>query len=242
MRALLIAFASLFLLPMAVAAGFLDRDGAPWHAARRDASGQAPDPAATQDAVVQAYAARTIGWRGAVAVHSWIAVKPAGASRYIRYEVIGWGVDRGADAIRIDRMGPDNYWFGAKPELLLDLRGPEIQPLVEKVQRAVQTYPYPKSYTTWPGPNSNTFVAHVAREVPELGLSLPPTAIGKDFLPGGALVAAAPSGTGIQFSLFGLAGVTLAKTEGIEINFLGLTLGLSVFPPSIKLPGIGTLG
>ncbi|NDA85703.1 MAG: DUF3750 domain-containing protein, partial [Burkholderiaceae bacterium] len=33
---------------------------------------------------------------------------------------------------------------------------------------AVQSYPYADSYTMWPGPNSNTFTAHVGREVPEL--------------------------------------------------------------------------
>jgi len=25
--------------------------------------------------------------------------------------------------VRIDRMGPDNYWFGARPQILLDRRG-----------------------------------------------------------------------------------------------------------------------
>jgi hypothetical protein len=34
--------------------------------------------------------------------------------------------------------------------------------------------------------------------VPELRLDLPPTAIGKDFLPNGEVVARAPSGTGFQ--------------------------------------------
>jgi hypothetical protein len=37
--------------------------------------------------------------------------------RYTRYEVVGFGVANGAPAVRIDRMGPDNYWFGARPQL-----------------------------------------------------------------------------------------------------------------------------
>jgi hypothetical protein len=48
-------------------------------------------------------------------LHTWIAVKPTGAPRYTRYEVLGFGVTNGAAAVRIDRMGPDNYWFGARP-------------------------------------------------------------------------------------------------------------------------------
>ena len=42
------------------------------------------------EAIVQVYASRTFGWRGAFAVHTWVAAKPAGADRYTRYEVIGW--------------------------------------------------------------------------------------------------------------------------------------------------------
>ncbi len=243
MKVFLVALASVFLLPIAFAAGQQDRpEGVPWYAARRDASGLAPDPKATQEAVIQAYAARAVGWRRAVAVHTWIVVKPAGADRYTRYEVMGWGVGQGAPSVRVDRTGPDNYWFGAEPELLLDRRGPGVDALIEKVKAAVDAYPYPQSYVTWPGPNSNTVTAFVAREVPELELSLPPSAIGKDYLAGGALLGKAPSGTGLQLSLLGVAGVTLAKNEGIEINFLGLTIGISAFPFALKLPGIGSLG
>jgi hypothetical protein len=93
----------------------------------------------------------------------------------------------------------------------------------------------------WPGPNSNTFVAFVARQVPELALDLPPTAIGKDYL-GPSLVARAASGTGYQFSLFGLLGLTLAKEEGLEFNLLGLTFGIDAAEPALKLPMIGRLG
>ena len=243
MKVLLVAVASVFLLPIAFAAGQQDRpEGVPWYAARRDASGLAPDPKTTQEAVIQAYAARAVGWRRAVAVHTWIVVKPSGADRYSRYEVMGWGVGQGAPAVRVDRTGPDNYWFGAEPELLLDRRGPGVDALIEQVKAAVAVYPYPQSYVTWPGPNSNTFTAFVAREVPELELSLPPTAIGKDYLAGGALLGKAPSGTGLQVSLLGVAGVTLAKNEGIEINVLGFTFGISAFPFALKLPGIGSLG
>src|SRR5215470_10058429 len=215
--------------------------GGGWREARRDSSAQAPDPATTPEPVVQVYAARAVSWRGVFAVHTWIALKPRAAASYTRYEVIGWGVDGGAPAIRVNRMGPDNYWFGARPECLVDRRGDGVDVLIEKIEAAVRTYPYRASYRTWPGPNSNTFTAYVARAVPELGLELPSTAIGKDYLANGALAARSPSGSGVQVSLLGVAGVLAAVDEGIEVNLLGLTFGLTVKRPGLKLPIVGRL-
>ena len=113
--------------------------------------------------------------------------------------------------------------------------------LIERIDRAVRDYPYAAEYTMWPGPNSNTFTAWVARAVPELEVDLPPTAIGKDFL-GDRIIATAPSGSGLQLSLFGLLGLTASGVEGVEINILGLSFGLDPFAPAIKLPLLGRLG
>jgi Protein of unknown function (DUF3750) len=214
----------------------------PWYLARRDPTGLAPDPATTPEAVIQVYAARAVSWRGVLSVHTWITVKPAEASRYSRYEVLGFGVANGAPAVRVDRMGPDNYWFGARPALVLDRRGVEFDPVIDKIREAVASYPYPSRYRAWPGPNSNTFTAYIGRRVPELGLALPADAVGKDFLPRGAVFGAAPSGTGVQVSLFGLAGLLIALKEGIELNLLGLNIGIDFLAPGLKLPAVGRLG
>jgi hypothetical protein len=213
-----------------------------WRDARRDSSAQAPDPTANPEAVIQIYAARTVGVKGVLGVHSWIALKRSGAARFTRYEVIGWGVDRGVPAVRVDRTGPDNYWFGSRPALLVDVRGDGVDALIDRVEAAVRDYPYPSTYRTWPGPNSNTFTAFVGRAVPELRLDLPPTAVGKDFLPGGAPVGVTPSGTGVQLSLLGLAGILVGWEEGIELNLLGLTFGVDLNRPALKLPGVGRVG
>jgi hypothetical protein len=213
-----------------------------WWELRRDSSGQAPDPATTREAVIQIYAARTVGWRGLLAVHTWIALKPTDAAAYTRYEVIGWGVSSGSPAVRVNRAGPDNYWFGARPQLLVDRRGAGVDALIARVEDAIRAYPYPSAYRTWPGPNSNTFTAAIGRAVPELRLELPPTAIGKDFLPNWSVAALTPSGAGVQVSFFGLAGILAGWEEGFELNLLGLTFGLDVKEPAIKLPAIGRLG
>jgi hypothetical protein len=220
----------------------LERANERWWEARRDSSAQAPDPALTLEPVIQVYAARTVGWRGVFGVHTWIAVKPVGAPAYRRYEVIGWGVDRGAPAVRVDRTGPDNYWFGSRPELLVDARGDGVEALIARVEDAVARYPYPGTYRTWPGPNSNTFVAWVGREVPELRLHLPPTAIGKDYLPSGVPVSRTPGGRGGQLSVLGVAGVLAGWDEGVELNVLGLTFGLDLLTPALKLPVAGRVG
>jgi hypothetical protein len=230
-----------WLLPIVASCAVLQRDPN-WWAARRDSAGLAPDPATTPDAVVQVYAARAVGWKGVLGVHTWIALKRSGAPEYTRYEVMGWGVDRGAAAVRRNRTGPDHYWFGSKPDVLVDRRGAGVDALIERIEAAVAAYPYPAAYRTWPGPNSNTFVAYVGRAVPELRLDLPPTAVGKDFLPDGAPAGLAPSGTGVQLSLFGLAGLLVGWEEGVEVNLLGLTFGIDWNRPALKLPGIGRLG
>lgn len=238
-----IFFLVLLLVPVLVSGCLPDgRHGVPWYEAQRDPTGLAPDPETTPEAVVQVYAARAVSWRGVFAVHTWIVVKPTGARRYTRYEVLGFGVANGAPAVRVDRMGPDNYWFGARPRLVLDRRGPGVDAMIEKIRAAVTRYPYPHEYRAWPGPNSNTFVAYIARQVPELGLDLPSNAVGKDFLPQGALFASAPSGTGFQISLYGLAGVLFALDEGFELNILGLTIGVDPAVPALKLPAVGRIG
>jgi hypothetical protein len=162
----------------------LQRAGTNWWELDRGPSGQAPDPVTTAEPVVQVYAARTVGLRGLIAVHTWISVKPRDARAYTRYEVIGWGVDRGLPALRLNRSGPDNYWFGDRPAKLVDLRGEGVDAIVERVEAAVAAYPYPSTYRMWPGPNSNTFTAWVGQRVPELGLKLPVSAIGKNYLCG----------------------------------------------------------
>ncbi|MGH7418813.1 MAG: DUF3750 domain-containing protein, partial [Candidatus Rokuibacteriota bacterium] len=156
--------------------------------------------------------------------------------------VMGWGVGNGASAMRVNRAGPDNYWFGSRPELLVDRRGEGVDELIARIETAISAYPYPASYRTWPGPNSNTFTAYLGRAVPELRLDLPVTAIGKDFIPGGMPVARSPSGTGVQLSLFGLLGVLAGVEEGLELNLLSLTFGVDLKRPALKLPIVGRVG
>ena len=228
--------------PLLVAiAGDVRLDG-DWRTASRDVTGIAPDPAVTREAVVQVYAARAFNWRGLFAVHTWIAVKPAQAPAFTVYQVLGWRAWRGEPVVAATPERPDRLWYGNRPEVIAELRGAPAAEAIAAVERAVAAYPHARGYRLWPGPNSNTCTAFVAREVPGLGVHLPVTAIGKDFLPGGAVFGRAPSGTGFQVSLYGLLGVIVAASEGLEINVLGLSFGVDVLRPALKLPGVGRLG
>lgn len=214
-----------------------------WSAASLKSTNQAPDPQAVPEAVVQVYGARAYHWRGAFAVHTWIASKRAHADHYRVYQVIGWNLYRGRSPVSVSQGGPPDFlWFNAYPKVLLDRRGPDVESLIDRIEQAVSDYPYRGEYRAWPGPNSNTFTAFVARQVPELQLDLPPTAIGKDYLPNGRLVGKMPSGTGWQVSLFGLLGLGLAGEEGLEFNLLGLAAGIDPNDLALRLPGLGKLG
>src|SRR6187399_2720900 len=212
-----------------------------WRTASREPAGLAPDPAPTREAVAQVYSARAVSGRGWFGVHSWIAVKPRNASEFTVHEVMGWRLKRNGTAL-VERNRPaDGYWYGARPELLGDIRGPGVDAIIERIEAAVKEYPYPNTYHLWPGPNSNTFTAFILRRVPELRVDMPPTAIGKDYL-GWRSINRTPSGTGGQVNLAGLAGVAVGVEEGLEVNLLGLNFGVDPKSLSIKLPIVGRLG
>jgi len=215
---------------------------ADWRTASREPVGIAPDPATTPEAVAQVYIARAFSWRGYFGVHSWIAVKPTNGRAFTVYQIIGWRAYHGGQALAIHQTEPDRRWFGSAPQVIADIRGEGVDEIIKRIDAAARKYPHANDYTLWPGPNSNTFTAYIGRAVPELNLDLPPTAIGKDYLPGGRIFAGAPSGTGYQFSLFGLLGVLAGAEEGVEVNILGLTFGVDPVDLAVKLPMAGRIG
>ena len=216
--------------------------GRDFRTADRSSTGLAPAPETAPEAIVQVYFARALNWRGIFGVHTWIATKPENAAEYTVHQVIGWRLYRGLPAVVSAPGIPDGRWFGNEPTLMVELRGEPAAQAIPKILGAVASYPYPSEYRVWPGPNSNTFMAYIGRQVPELKLDLPSTAIGKDYPINGSLVDRTPSGTGYQFSMLGLFGVAMGREEGFELNLLGLNFGVDFYKPALKLPFIGRLG
>ena len=153
-----------------------------WRTASREPAGIAPDPAVTEEAVLQVYGADAWGWRGWFAIHTWIAAKRTGERAYTVYDVVGWRGHRGQPVLGIAEDVPDRFWFGEKPQILKEHRGAGVDQLIDAVDRAARAYPWKTTYKVFPGPNSNTFTAWVIRQVPELQVDLPFSAIGSGYV------------------------------------------------------------
>jgi hypothetical protein len=241
LRLILFVVLCLFLLPLAVhAVWWTTREhAASWDVADWSSAALLPKPAAKADAVVAVYTARVGHWRGIFAHHTWIVVKDRGAARYTRYDKVAWG-----RPVRENGWAADGRWYGNMPELIAYAEGADAEALIPRMRAAVASYPYGSAggYRVWPGPNSNTFAAHVLAGVPELKVALYPTALGKDVRTDGRMLGWSLSHTGVQLSLNGLLGVTVGWVEGLELNLLGLVSGIDVRRPALKLPGFGRIG
>ena len=230
-----------FIAPAAIALGWWSTVDRPrsWSSASWSTSGTLPAASEVDGPVVHVMTARTGGMKGALALHSWIVTKRDGESRYTRYDKVGWG-----SPVRRNAYAADAFWYSNPPAILTTLRGAEASRAIDGVERAVATYPFGRrgGYRIWPGPNSNSFVAHVLREVPELAVNLPETAVGRDYPTDGRLAAWDPVRRDLRLSLWGYLGLTIGRTAGVEANFLGLVTGIDPFRPAIKLPGFGRIG
>jgi len=210
-------------------------------------------PPATKhpEARVLIMAAPLSGQNGKFLTHSWVVIKRENQPSWSRYEVLGFagrdaaGARNGqwlGNAPALDRYVPDGRWYGRSPVVIADAQGATASAMIPKIEAVVGSYErIAGHYRTWPGPNSNTFIAAVLRAAPELRASLPPTAFGKDFRPG-VFAGLADSRTGVEASLWGIFGVKIAWIEGLEINLCGLIAGLDLRKPALKLPGFGEIG
>ncbi len=156
--------------------------GMDWRSASRASAGIAPAAATTPEAVLQIYGADAWGWRGWFAIHTWIAAKRTGDDAYTVFDVIGWRGRNGQPVMRITQDAPDRYWYGEKPRIIKEYRGAGVDRLINAVEQAAHDYPWKATYKVFPGPNSNTFTAWIAKRVPELELNLPLSAIGKSYV------------------------------------------------------------
>ncbi len=212
---------------------------ASWNRANWSSSDLLPSADEDREAVIYIMAARTGRWKGGFAVHSWIVTKEQDGHSYDRYDVVGWG-----NPVRHNAYAADARWYSNQPEIIKSIRGREASAIIPKIEDAVRSYPFADrgSYQAWPGPNSNSFVAHVLNQVPEIGIVPPANAVGRDYLSNGSLIRIDPDWLDIQVNLGGYAGFAVGRRSGFELHFLGLVAGIDVLNPAIKIPGFGRIG
>lgn len=230
----------LFIAPILARAALyaVSNDPRSWREADWSSTGLLRPAAESAPARVIIFSGTAGAWKGVFSVHSWIVLKGANETRWRRYDVVGWG-----QPVRLNNWPVDGKWYGNTPVMLADISGPDAEKLIPRIVAAVKAYDYAQSgdYRIWPGPNSNSFIAAILRTVPELGLALPPNAVGRDFRYG-FYAGASDSGTGFEINLHGVAGIKVGWVEGIEVNFLGLVAGLDLRHPGLKVPGFGRVG
>lgn len=241
LRMFIVTFVLIYLLPALGAAGLWaisDRPGS-WRDAKWSSAGILPPEKQDSEAAIYVFSAMTGGMKGALASHAWIVIKESGAKPYMRYDKVGWG-----SPIRRNSYPADAYWYSNAPRLVREIRGPQAERLIPKVNAAIAAYPYsaPGGYRIYPGPNSNTFVAHVLRSVPQIGAVLPPDAVGRDYLPNGDFIDIDADWRDVHMTFYGLLGVAFGQRSGVEVHFLGLVAGLDLARPGVKIPGFGRIG
>ncbi len=239
-RLVMLIVIALFLVPILARAAIyiIGNEPRSWRDADWSSTGLLPAARDFRPARVIVFTGKAGAWKGVFAVHSWIVLKPANADEWTRYDVVGWG-----QPVRTNNWPADGRWYGSNPVAIADVSGAAAEKLIPKIKKAVADYRFSQAgdYRIWPGPNSNSFTAAVLRSVPELGVALPPNAVGRDYraIPYAGLT---DSGTGVELNLLGLAAVKLGWIEGIEIDLLGLVAGLDLRHPGVKLPGYGRIG
>ncbi|MEO0651484.1 MAG: DUF3750 domain-containing protein [Planctomycetota bacterium] len=179
----------------------------------------------------------TEAWYTRFASHSWFAVRSKPDGTWRRIEIVG--PSSGVEDVPIDADAAfaDERW-DRPVEVLAAYTGRDAAVMANEVRLLAETYD-DSTYRAWPGPNSNTFVERILRQVDGLAAQLDHNAVGKDWaLPG--RIGWTGSGAGVELEL-PLVGLQLGLLEGVEVHLFGLTLGVGIWPLGLKLPFLPAL-
>ncbi len=213
-----------------------------WREASRKSVGIAPKAKELKEDIVLIYYARAFNWRGYFGIHPWVAFKRKKDIQYTVAQATSWNIRRQGIAINYQKDLPDRLWYDSYPTQLFEARGDKATTIIKKLEKLIKEYPFKDHYRVYPGPNSNTFVSYLIRNIDEIDCELPATAIGKDYFGPTTFVSNTPSNTGFTLSAYGVLGLTLGLHEGVEVNLFGLHFGVDLIAPALKLPLIGRLG
>ncbi|MEO0479522.1 MAG: DUF3750 domain-containing protein [Planctomycetota bacterium] len=166
------------------------------------------------------------------AVHTWIDLRLDG--EWKRVEVVSEFSGVAIDELLEPVAFQDERWDRRVDVIASFAEDDDASRIASEILELAPNYPYEDDYDAWPGPNSNTFVEWLSRGVDGFAIELYPNAEGKDYR---GLIGAGVTTTrlGLELETTWL-GAQVGLQEGVELHLLGFTLGVGLWPPSLKLP------
>ena len=201
-------------------------------------------------------------WYTRFAEHSWIDLKDGNEDSWTRIEIDGT-----MSGVVIEELSSEdaraNIRWDNPAFVLQTYRGEEARELIPRIiesARAVTDFGTReltrlddagwmekfippadgRLYEAWPGPNSNTLIAQIIDATPGLHAELHHNGVGKDY-PDLFRAGVTASGYGLEADL-GYLGVGIGLRQGVELHLVGLTAGISLWPPALKLPLLPRIG
>jgi len=181
-------------------------------------------------------------WYTRFAHHSWIELRMPGEG-WQRVEIIDEVSPPQVRALAPDDVTADYRWEHSV-QVLESIHGELARRAGARIltltSACTEFGAEGRGYHAWPGPNSNSFVAWVIENTPELHAELDHNAVGKDDT--------APFRLGLTSAGYGVEidtpylGAGLGLRQGAELRLLGLTFGISLWPPALKIPILPRLG
>jgi len=200
-------------------------------------------------------------WYTRFAEHTWIDLKQGSEDDWTRIEISGTMSGVVIESISAEEARDPIRW--SNPAFVLEVHydddAREMIPMILESANSIQdfgtrelhgtedgwsiTFHAPENgrlYDAWPGPNSNTLIAQIIDRTPGLHAELHHNAVGKDY-PETFRAGITSSGYGVEADL-GLLGLGLGLRQGIEVHLFGLTAGVGLWPPALKIPLLPRIG
>lgn len=169
-------------------------------------------------------------WYSRFAVHSFVDYQPSPDDSWRRVEIVN--EDSGIRHHEISSAEVTNPKRWNEQVRILSQEKTDGEKLAQEIQTFVQSYPHSEHYVAWPGPNSNSFAERLLKSSTEASAQLDHNAVGKNF---GWYLGPTAAGTGFEVRSSYL-GFAAGLYEGLEFQFIGLSAGVGIWPPSVKLP------
>ncbi|MCP5536864.1 MAG: DUF3750 domain-containing protein [Akkermansiaceae bacterium] len=164
------------------------------------------------------------------ATHSWVDYRSDTRSPWRRIEIVNKTSGLQHHTIPDDVAHAGKRW-GNRVRILSQSDGKKNPRFVSDIMRFAERYDA-SVYRVWPGPNSNSFAENLIRGVDGVSAVLDHNAVGKEH---GFYVGKTAGGTGLELQT-PLVGCALGLREGAELSLLGLSGGVALYPPVVKIP------